>query len=332
MDQYALKRMDNQNVLITGGLGFIGSSIAHKLVELGAKVTIYDSLLEKYGGNLVNIEDIKNGLNDFRGDIRDFESLKEHVKDKDIIFHCAGQVSHIDSMADPYLDIDINCRGTINLLEAARKYNDNVKIVYTGTRSQVGKMEYAPIDERHPEFPTDIYSANKSVAEKYLLIYNKNYGVSSTSLRLSNVYGPRAQIRRKGYGIINYLIRMAILNEVITVYEPGTQTRDCIYIDDVVDSLILAAQNNKTNGEVFFVGSGTQNQFIEIVRLIVKIAESGSWTFIPWPSERKAIEVGDISLNIEKIQTVLGWTPKTLFEDGLSKTIKFYQQQISKYL
>lgn len=332
MQGYKIKRMDDRNVLITGGLGFIGSNLAHRLVELGANVTIYDALLPRYGGNFANIEEIKDKIVDIRGDIRDFDQLKEHVKDQDIIFNCAAQVSHIESMNDPYADIDINCRGTINLLEAARRFNDDVKIVYTGTRSQVGKMEYSPIDERHPEFPTDIYSANKSVAEKYHLIYNTAYGIPTTSLRISNTYGPRAQIKQKGYGIINYFIRMAILNEVITVYEPGTQTRDCIYVDDVVDSMILAAQSDKANGEVFFVGSSKEIMFIDLVKLIIKIADSGKWKFVPWPSERKSIEVGDISLSIEKIQRLLGWRPKTSLEEGLKKTIVYYRDRIHQYL
>lgn len=332
MQEYNIKRMDGQRVLITGGLGFIGSNLAHHLVKLGANVTLYDALLPQYGGNLVNIQEIKDKVVDVRADMRDFNKLTEHVKNQDVIFNCAAQVSHVGSMTDPYTDIDINCTGTINLLEAARKFNDDVKIVYTGTRSQVGRMEYSPIDEKHPEFPPDIYSANKSVAEKYHLIYYKAYGIPTTSLRLSNTYGPRAQIRHKGYGIINYLIRMAILNEVITVYEPGTQTRDCIYVDDVVNSMILTAQSSNSNGEVFFVGSGKDVTFVDLVKLIVKVAGSGEWRFVPWPSERKSIEVGDISLNIEKIRRSLGWHPKTSLEEGLKTTIEFYRDRVHNYL
>jgi UDP-glucose 4-epimerase len=332
MGEYKIERMDGQNILITGGLGFIGSTVAHRAVELGANVTIYDALLPQYGGNLANIREIEDKVVNVKGDIRDFDLLKEYVKDQDIIFNCAAQVSHIDSMSDPYTDIDINCRGTINLLEAAHRFNDDVKIIYTGTRSQVGKMEYSPIDEKHPEFPTDIYSANKSVAEKYHLIYYTAYGIPTTSLRISNAYGSRAQIKQKGYGIINYLIRMALLNEVITVYEPGTQTRDCIYVDDVINSMMLAAQSDKAVGEVFFVGSGKDIMFIDLVRLIIEIAGSGKWKFVSWPSERKSIEVGDISLNIEKINRLLGWRPKTSLEEGLQKTIEFYRDSIKDYL
>ena len=324
--------MDGQNVLITGGLGFIGSNIAHRAVELGANVTIYDALMPQYGGNSANIAEIRNKIVDVRADIRDFDLLKKHVKNQDVVFHCAAQVSHVYSLSDPYLDIDINCRGTANLLEAARRFNDDVKIIYAGTRSQVGKMEYSPIDEKHPEFPTDIYSANKSVAEKYNLIYYRTYGIPTTSLRISNTYGPRAQIKQQGYGIINYLVRMAILNEVITVYEPGTQTRDCIYVDDVVDSMIMAAQNDKANGEVFFVGSGKDVTFIDLVKLIIKLAGSGSWVFTPWPSERKSIEVGDISLNIDKIRRLLDWHSNTILEEGLTKTIEFYRDRLQYYL
>jgi UDP-glucose 4-epimerase len=332
MREYEIKKMVDQNVLITGGLGFVGSNLAHRLVELGANITIYDALLPGHGGNPANIEEIKDKITDVRADIRDFDQLKEHVKNQDIVFHCAAQVSHTESMNDPYADIDINCRGTINLLEAARKVNDDVKIVYLGSRSQVGKMEYSPVDERHPEFPTDILSANKCVGEKYHLIYHTSYGIPTTSLRITNTYGPRAQIKYRGYGVINYLIGRALLNEVITVYEPGTQTRDCVYVDDVVDSMILAAQNKKADGQVFNVGSGSNVRFIDLVKLMVETARSGRWELVPWPKERKTIEVGDISLSIEKIRSILGWHPKTSLEEGLRKTIEFYRDKIKSYL
>ncbi len=329
---FKIKTMSQKNVLITGGLGFIGSNLAHKLVSLGANVTIYDALLPQYGGNLANIKEINEKTRDVRADMRNFEQLKEHVKNQDIIFNCAAQVSHIDSMKDPYNDIAINCVGTINLLEAARKFNDDVKIVYAGTRSQVGRIEYSPANEKHPEFPTDIYSANKSAAEKYHLIYYRSYGIPTTSLRISNAYGPRAQIKQKGYGIINYLIRMALQNETITVYEPGTQKRDFIYIDDVVDSMIQAAQSDLANGEVFFVGSGKETTFVNMVKLVIDIAGSGTWKFVSWPPERKSIEVGDISLDLRKIQRLLKWNPKVDLEEGLRKTVEYYRERIRDYL
>jgi UDP-glucose 4-epimerase len=329
---FKIKTISQKNVLITGGLGFIGSNLAHKLVSLGANVTIYDALLPQYGGNLANIKEIKEKIRDVRADTRNFDQLKEHVRDQDIIFNCAGQVSHIDSMTDPYTDIAINCVGTINLLEAARKFNDDVKIVYTGTRSQVGKIEYSPADEKHPEFPMDIYSANKSVAEKYHLIYNRSYGIPTTSLRISNAYGPRAQIKQKGYGIINYLIRMALQNEVITVYEPGTQKRDFIHVDDVVDSMILAAQSDLANGEVFFVGSGKETTFVNVVKLIIEIAGSGTWKFVPWPPERRSIEVGDIALDLGRIQRLLKWSPIVNLEEGLKRTIEYYRERMPDYI
>lgn len=332
MREYEIKKMADQSVLITGGLGFIGSNLAHRLIELGANVTIYDALLPGHGGNPKNIEEIKDKMTDVRADIRDFDQLKGHVKDQDIIFHCAAQVSHTESMNDPYADIDINCRGTMNLLEAARKVNNDVKIVYVGSRSQVGKMEYSPVDERHPEFPTDIFSANKCAGEKYSLIYYASYGIPTTCLRITNTYGPRAQMKHRGYGVINYLIGRALLNEVITVYEPGTQTRDCIYVDDVVDSMILAAQSKKSNGEVFLVGSGSNVRFIDLVKLMVEIAQTGRWELVAWPEERKSIEVGDISISIEKIRSVLGWHPKTSLEEGLRKTIEFYRDRMDSYL
>lgn len=329
---YSLKRMDGQSVLITGGLGFIGSSIAHVSVGLGAKVTIYDALLPQYGGNLANVKEIRDKVTLVKGDIRDFDRLSKYVTDQDLIFNCAAQTGHIDSMRDPYLDIDINCRGMMNVLEATRRFNDNAKIVYTGTRSQIGKMRYSPMDEVHPEFPHDIHAANKSVAEKYHLIYHKAYGIPTTSIRFTNTYGPRAQTKSPTYGVLNYFIGLAVQDKTITVYEPGTQTRDCIYVDDVVDALILAAQSEATSGEVFFVASGKEVKFIDFVKILVKLAGSGRYELVPWPKERTSIEVGDISISFKKINERLGWHPKTNLETGLRKTIEFYKENIQDYL
>jgi UDP-glucose 4-epimerase len=332
MDRDASSRMDDANVLITGGLGFIGSSVAHRAVDLGANVTIYDSMMPQFGGNIANINGIEDKVVTVHGDIRDFDMLKQYVKDQDFIFHCAGQVSHMDSMSNPFFDLDINCKGTLNVLEAARMVSDTAKLIFTGTRSQIGRMKYSPVDENHPEFPIDIYSANKSVSEKYHLIYYQTYGMPAVSMRLSNVFGPRAQIKQKGYGIVNYLVRMALLKETITVYEPGTQTRDFIYIDDAVDALVLAAEKSESAGEVFFVGSGKETTFVEVVKLIIKTADSGDWKLIPWPQERRAIEVGDVVLSIDKAKRVLDWCPRTSLVEGLSKTVSFYKQRMMDYL
>lgn len=332
MKNFMIGDMKGQNVLITGGLGFIGSNLAHHLVKLGAEVTILDSMFPQYGANFANIRGIEEKIKVVKGDIRKMELVKQNVVNKQVIFSCAAQVSHIDSMKDPYFDVDINCKGNLNVLEAVRRYNDQARIVYTGTRSQVGLMQYSPVDENHPEFPTDIYSVNKSAAEKYHLIYHASYGIFATSLRITNTYGPRAQIRHPGYGVVNYFIRLAIEGKTITVYEPGMQTRDVVYVDDVVDCLLLAALKKEANGQVFNVASGKSIPFIELVKLIVKAAGTGTYKLVPWPEERKAIEVGDVHISIEKAKKLLGWYPKTRLEDGLSETIKYFRANLVDYV
>lgn len=324
---YNLKRMDGEKVLILGGMGAIGSNIAHKTVQLGADVTIYDNFMEGSGANLLNIKEIKGNVNIIRGDIRDINSLNKVVKDKNVIFNCAAQVSHVLSMQNPFLDIDINCLGQINVLEACRRFNDSAKIVYTGTRAQNGAAVYSPIDENHPDNVTDIYGADKLAAELYHFIYHKAYGLWTTSLRLTNTYGPRAQMSHAQHSIVNWIISNAMSGKNIPVFEPGTQLRDILYMDDAVDSLLLASQDDRSNGEMFVVGSGKGIPFIEIVKSAIKISGTGSYDLVPWPKERKAIETGSVVLSYSKINKLLGWHPKTSSEEGIKKTIDFYRQR-----
>lgn len=332
MKEYSLARMDGQHVLVTGGLGFVGSNLTHKLVELGADVTIYDAMIETSGANMANIREIQDRVEVVIGDIRDFNLLKEYVKDKEIIFNNAALSSHLNSMEDPFLDIDINCRGVMNVLEACRKYNDSVKIVYSGTRGQLGRLIFSPADENHPENPTDIYGVNKLAAEKYHMVYHSAYGMHTTSIRLNNGYGPRSQMKHAKFGILNWFIRRAMLNEVITVYGEGKQTRDYNYIDDMVDALILAAQSEKSNGEFFLIGSGKEISIIDLIKLIIKTVGCGRYEHVPWPEESKKIEIGNFFVTYEKIHRILGWHPTTSIEDGLKKTVNFYRERLQDYI
>ena len=227
-NQYQLQRMENKKVLIIGGLGAIGSNIAHTTISLGAEVTIFDNMMKSAGANLANIKEIKDKIKFIKGDLRNYKDVKTAIMGKDIIYNCAAQVSHTLSMQDPYLDIDINCKGNINLLECCRKYNPSVKIIHTGSRSQFGKQKKLPITEDSLDFPPDIFSANKLAAELYGEIYHKIYGLATTTLRLTNIYGPRGQANNPGYSIVNWFIGKAVLNEDLTVFEPGTQLRDLV--------------------------------------------------------------------------------------------------------
>lgn len=330
--EYSINRMDDQSALVTGGAGFIGSNLVHQLVALGAKVTVYDCLLDGYGGNLANLKEINDKIQFVKGDIRDIDLLKVHVREKDFIFNYASQVSHIDSMSNPFLDIDINCRGHMSLLEACRKYNDSVKIVYNATRGQVGESKYTPVDENHPDNPPDVYGINKLAAEKYHLLYHKVYGIKTTSIRMNNTYGPRHQMKHGKYGILNWFIRRAMLSEVIEVYGDGSQTRDYNYVDDANDAALLAAQSERSNGEVFLLGSGEEIKFIDMVQLVLKAVGSGEYKQIPWPSGREAIDVKNFYVSFEKINKTLHWYPKTDLRSGLKKTVDFYRERLSEYI
>ncbi len=320
-----------KKIAITGGLGFLGSNLAIELVRLGAKVTVIDPMIPLYGGNLYNIKDIEDDIDIHHNDIRDEKAMKKLVKGQEVIFHIGNQTSHIDSMTDPLYDVDINCRGNLIFLEACRDVNPDVKIVYAGSRAQYGKAESLPVSEEAPIHPVDIYGANKHVAELYHHIYQKVYGLRTTTLRLTNIYGPRHQMKHSKYGIQNWIIRLALDDEKIPIYGDGSQIRDYVYVDDVTDAFLRVGCQAKTDGETYNLGSGEPVSFKEMVECVVKIAGSGKIVFIPWPVERKRIEIGDYIADYQKIQKEVGWNPCVYFEDGLKRTIAYYREHRKHY-
>ncbi|MBI3051392.1 SDR family NAD(P)-dependent oxidoreductase [Candidatus Woesearchaeota archaeon] len=324
--------LSGKAVLITGGLGFIGSTIAHAAVSSGAKVTVYDACLDPYGWNPANIAEIRSKVEVIKADVRDRKRLDAAVRGKDIIFDCAAQVSHTLSMSDPFLDLDINCRGALNLLETVRKVNDKARIVYASTRGVIGTARKSPVDESHPTDPADIQGINKLAAEKYFLLYNKAYGLATTSMRISNAYGPRAQVRTGDYAIVNWFVKRALSGEPLAVFGDGSQTRDYIYVDDIAEAMLLAATSDKARGEVFMLGSGVETRFIDVVRLIEKLVPGTKVELKPWPPERKAIEIGRIVLSTEKIRKRLSFTPKVGLEEGMRRTVGFYRQRLKEYI
>jgi UDP-glucose 4-epimerase len=323
--------MKGSRVLITGGAGFIGSNLAHRCLEMGASVIIYDNLVRESGCNLYNLSDIRDSINFIQGDIQDFASLSKNIRSQDILFNCAGQTSHPISMKEPLVDIDVNCKGTITILEAARRYNPDLKIVHIGTSTQVGRMQYSPIDENHPEYPLDIYSANKMASEKYALIYAHAYQMRTTVVRVANTFGPRSNIASPNFGFVNYFIGLGLQNKEITVYGSGDQVRNISYVEDVVEALIDAALNEKSNGQAFFATSDQQHSLIKISQAITKII--GGWiNQVEWPQDRKMIEVGDAVISNDKIKRWLGWKPGYDLENGLIKTKAYFTQCLDKYL
>lgn len=321
----------NKNILITGGLGFIGSNLAIKLVELGANLTLVDAMIPEYGGNIFNIESIKDKVIVNFADIRDEYVLNYLVRDKDFIFHLAGQVSHVKSLTDPFPDIDINIKGTAILLEACRNYNKNVKIIRAGTRGQYGNAKLLPVNEEAPTNPKGIYEISQLTAEKMMQVYNDIHGVKCVLLRLTNIYGPRAQMKSSNFGVVNWFIRLAIDKQIIKVFGDGLIKRDFLYIDDCIDAMMVTASNEKCYGEIFNVGNDKPSNFLNLVKLLCQLEPGCSWEYAPFTPERAAQEPGDFYSDITKISSFSSWRPKINLEEGLQRTLDFYKSNKETY-
>ncbi len=321
----------NKKVLITGGLGMIGSTLAQILVPWGARVSILDALLPLYGGNLFNIESIKNDVALAIGDIRDRDQMERCVRGQDVIFHLAAQVSYIDSMTDPFLDLDINCRGSLVMLEACKALNRDARIVFTGSRMQYGRILANPVDEHHPTEPLMPYGIHKLSAEKYHLMYHQNDGLHVAVGRITNPYGPRQQMKHGKYGIVNWFIKQAMTGQVIKVFGDGRQRRDYIFVEDVARALLALGDNPKANGEIFNVGSGSGIAFIDMIRQAVDIVGRGTIETVPWPADYQNVETGDFIADIEKIKNLLGWEARVDLATGVRKTLDYYQEHGRHY-
>jgi UDP-glucose 4-epimerase len=317
--------------MITGGLGFIGSNLAHHLVEWGADILIVDSLIPDYGGNLFNVEDIEDKVQVNIADVRDRNSMDYLVRQQDYIFNLAGQVSHIDSMHDPYTDLEINCRSQLSLLEACRHNNPAVKIVYASTRQIYGVPDYLPVDERHLLHPTDVNGINKMAGEWYHILYNNVYGIRATSLRLTNTYGPRQLMKHSRQGFIGWFIRLATDGQEISVYGDGKQLRDLNYVDDVVEAFLLAGAADKANGQVFNLGGLRPISLLEVVETLMELCPQASYGLVRFPQDQKRIDIGDYYGDYSKIEAALGWKPVVPLKEGLAKTVDFYRQHKARY-
>ena len=327
-----LPSLQGQKILITGGLGFIGSNLAHKCLELGAEVMIFDCLDPRSGGNLYNVHDIMDSVELCCHDILNFAQISQHIVKKDIIFNCAASTSHPFSMREPWIDLNVNSRGVINLLEAARRFNSDIKFIQLGTSTQLGKLQYQPADENHPEFPTDIYSANKSVSEKYVLIYANAYQIRASVIRLSNVYGPRASIHSPEFTFNNYFIGLALQGKDIPVFGEGSQRRNVIYVKDAVSALILASQSDKVDRDTLFAVGDQHYSVAQIAEATAKYIGSGGVKFVEWPKGRRSVDVGDAIISNQKIKEALNWIPQYDLKSGLTKTREYYENCLEEYL
>jgi UDP-glucose 4-epimerase len=319
-----------KHVLITGGLGFIGSALAHELVKFGAIVTILDSLIPEFGGNMHNIEGISSKVSLNISDMRDSTSLDVLVRDKDYIFHLAGQVSHGDSMRDPQTDLEVNCVSTMNLVESCRRYNPDVRLIYTSTRQVYGIPQSLPVSESHPVNPIDVNGINKLAGEYYHILYDKTYGLRSSVLRLTNTYGPRQQIRNNRQGFIGIFIRQALKGEMIKIFGDGNQIRDFNYIDDVVHALLLAAGNEKCYGNIYNLGSPNYYSLIQFVDILKEIT-GVEFETIPFPDDKKIIDIGDYYGDYSLFAKDTGWSPKVDLIEGITRTTDFYNRYKEEY-
>lgn len=320
-----------RSVLITGGLGFVGSNLAIRLAEEGANVTLVDSMLPLYGGNLFNVEPVRDRVTINFSDIRDRNSMNYLVRGQDFVFHLAGQVSHVDSITDPFNDVEINVNGTLTVLEACRRFNPQARVIFTGTRGQYGPSVKLPVDESAPMNPMGMYAITNLTAEKIVLMYHDVHRVPGACLRITNTYGPRHQMRHNRYGVLNWFVRLAMDDETIPAMGDGRILRDFVYIDDLVDALLQTGASDAAYGQVFNVGSGGPISFIDLIRRIIDVTGSGKFEFAPFTSERKALEPGDYWADITKIRTVIGWNPRTSLEEGLRRTVDYYRKHRDHY-
>jgi UDP-glucose 4-epimerase len=321
----------DKQVLITGGLGFIGSNLAARLVGLGARVLLVDSLIPEYGGNLFNIARIQGQVQVNISDVRDEHSMRYLVQGMEYLFNLAGQTSHLDSMQDPYTDLEINCRAQLSILEACRKFNPGIKVIFASTRQPYGKPDYLPVDERHLLRPVDVNGINKMAGESYHIVYNNVYGIRSCSLRLTNTYGPCMRVKDARQTFLGIWIRLLIEGRPIKVFGDGRQVRDFNYVDDVVEALLLAAASDDANGQVFNLGAEEPIKLCDLAAQLVEINGGGRYEIVPFPSDRKAIDIGDYYGDYRRIRAKLGWRPAIPLAEGLRRTLDYYRQHCAHY-
>lgn len=322
----------NRKLIITGGVGFIGSNLAIRLLDLNAKVTIVDAMIPGHGGNLFNIKEIKDKVHVDFSDVRDEQSMGLLVHDADLMFNLAGQVSHIDSMKDPYTDLELNARSQLSILEACRKHNPNIKIVFASTRQVYGKPMYLSVDENHPIRPIDVNGINKMAAEWYHILYSRIHGIKTVCLRMTNTYGPRLLIKHNRQGFLGWFVHNVIKGKELEIFGDGKQLRDLNYIDDVVEALLIAGYDDSLNGGVFNLGNSPPISLEEIAKLLIKINGSGSYRLVPFPEEKKKIDIGHYYASYAKFKEATGWEPKVSYEEGFCKLLSYYKENWRHYL
>jgi UDP-glucose 4-epimerase len=326
-----MRSLAGKNVLITGGLGFIGSNLAIRLVSDGARVAVCDAMIEGYGGNFANVREVLHDLDIHTSDVRDEEEMARLVEGRDVVFHLAAQVSHVLSLSNPYPDIDINIKGTAAVLEACRKRNPGALVVRSGTRGQYGPAVKLPVSEETPADPRGIYEISQLSAEMICRTYTRIHGVRTVPLRLTNVYGPRGQMKHSHFGVVNWFVRLALAGEPIPIFGAGQILRDFLYVDDCVEALVAAACEPSMVGEIVNVGSDRPSTFLEVAEIVRDLIPGTDIVFTDFTPERKAQEPGDFVSDISKIKRLAGWEPRVDLRDGLARTVEFYRDRSSEY-
>jgi UDP-glucose 4-epimerase len=320
-----------RRVLVTGGLGFIGSTLARRLVELGGVVVLVDSLIPEYGGNRANIAGIEEAVRVNVSDVRDEHSLPSLIRGQEVLFNLAGQTSHVDSLHDPFTDLDINCRSQLSILETCRHENPEVKVVFASTRQLYGRPRYLPVDEEHPLAPVDPNGVNKAAGEGYHLVYGEVYGLRSCILRLTNTYGPRMRVKDDRQTFLGTWLRLAVEGGELLIFGDGSQRRDFTYVDDAVDAFLLAGARPEADGEVFNLGGDPPVSLLELAELLIDAAGGGSYRLVPFPEERRSIDIGDYFADDSKIRARLGWAPEVALREGLERSLDYYREHAADY-
>jgi len=324
------ERIAGANVLITGGLGFIGSNLARRLVELGANVTLVDSLVPEYGGNRFNIRGIENRVRVNISDVRDRYSLRTHVSGQDFLFNLAGQTSHLDSMQDPFTDLEINCTAQLSILETCRQVNPKIRLVFASTRQIYGRAAQLPVNEQHPLRPVDVNGINKLAGELYHILYNDVYDLGACALRLTNTYGPRMRIKDARHTFVGVWIRLVLEGQPFELWG-GDQLRDFTYVDDCVDALLLAALRPEARGRTFNLGGTEVVSLADLAKTLVEVNGSGQFVNKEFPADRKRIDIGDYYGDDSLIRATLGWRPQVSLKEGLKRTLEFFREHLEHY-
>jgi len=321
-----------KRVLITGGLGFIGSNIAHQLVPMGARVTIVDSLAPLYGGNFANVEEIRSDITICSGDYRDPSLMTSLLRETDVLFHMAAQVSYIDSAKIPLDDLDINCKGTLQMLEICRQHNPDVRVVFASSRLVLGKVLTQPVREDHPAEPLSLYGVHKLACEEYLRFYARTYGLKTVVLRITNPYGERQQLKHSKYSLPGWFMRLTMEGKPITIFGDGSQLRDYVYGTDIAEAFVSVGATQVPSGEIFNCGFGRSVPFREMVETIVEVLGRGEVKYMPWPTDYERSETGDVNFDVSKIRRTTGWFPAISLKEGVKKMYDFFSSRLDRYI